>query len=76
MNNSPLAPVDKAQAAINCDSPPMTDRIVLPPVDQLRRAIEVALTAFEPDFLLTRDPPEAQAPIDHLDFLHLSVPQP
>ena len=37
MNNSPLAQVEKAQAAINCDSPPMTDRIVLPPADQLRQ---------------------------------------
>jgi len=38
MNNSPLAQVEKAQAAINCDSPPMTDSIVSPATDQLRQA--------------------------------------
>ncbi len=65
MENMPLAQVEKAQAAINCDKPSMPQCIFLPPGDQLGQAIEAALAAFEVGFVLTRRQPEAHNDAQH-----------
>jgi len=65
MENTPLAPVDKAQEATKFNKPSLADNILLPPADQLRQAIEAALVAFEPGFVLSRNQPETPASVQH-----------
>jgi hypothetical protein len=65
MENTPLAPVDKAQAATNFDKPSIPHCIFLRPGDQLGQAIEAALAAFEVGFVLTRNQPEAHNHAQH-----------
>jgi hypothetical protein len=60
MQNTPLAPVDFAQAAINFDEPSIAKGMPSEPNTQSPQTFEAGLSGFEPGFVLTRDQPAEQ----------------